>query len=201
MDIMNGARERTLSFGFGMLLMGVTAVIVLATHQHAEAFQPLASRWQKTEIGYSVAELEAERYVVEGLRLWSEASAITVVAGDDIVVRVAPLVPPIHYEGQVAQANVSQDHGVIRGCEVRIDPSAFFALEIDARQAVMTHELGHCLGLDHSSQPSIMMNPYFYAFGDDDIAGITAIYGPRREQLRSAVALHRLLVPMLAVGR
>jgi hypothetical protein len=50
---------------------------------------------------------------------------------------------------------------------------------------VVLHEMGHSLGLDHSSDPSSVMALYsahgaLRTLTADDIAGIQAIYGPRQ---------------------
>jgi hypothetical protein len=114
----------------------------------------------------------------ESMRLWGRSSTLRLApGGDDITIVVAPLLPPVYYDGQPAQANVQQSGGVITACEVRIDPGHFFALTEAIRQSVLTHELGHCLGLDHSKSPSIMQSPYLYGFSDDDIAALQALYG------------------------
>ncbi|HWU83777.1 MAG TPA: matrixin family metalloprotease, partial [Rhodocyclaceae bacterium] len=51
---------------------------------------------------------------------------------------------------------------------------------IDITQ-VLAHELGHALGLDHSSTPNSLMNPFyseaFFGPQADDIAGIQYLYG------------------------
>jgi peptidoglycan hydrolase-like protein with peptidoglycan-binding domain len=66
-------------------------------------------------------------------------------------------------------------------------------------QSVATHEIGHALGLEHSTEPGAIMWPYF-AIGtpkrslhQDDIDGIREIYGrqtrvPHVQELRPAAA-------------
>jgi len=50
---------------------------------------------------------------------------------------------------------------------------------------VTTHELGHALGLGHSSDHNSVMNPFYngynaqFRLGTDDILGIRSLYGKR----------------------
>jgi hypothetical protein len=49
--------------------------------------------------------------------------------------------------------------------------------------SVVLHEAGHALGLGHSDSPGAVMYPYYRlstALGNDDIAGIRALYGERQ---------------------
>jgi len=70
---------------------------------------------------------------------------------------------------------------------------------------VLTHELGHALGLAHSSVPNSLMNPYyseaFMGPQADDIAGMQYIYGVAVVPEPSTWALFGLGIAALALGR
>lgn len=177
------------------------AGLVLATGPvpgRADAYTLHGFRWNRPVVGYSVGDARLQPYADNALRLWSEPSMLRAEpGGSDIRIVVGALRAPILYERQPAQANVQHAGGWITSCEVRIDPSSFFNLEEWARQAVLTHELGHCLGLDHSRVPSIMQSPYLYAFSADDAAAIRTLYGERQ----SLGLRFRFVVGELAASR
>lgn len=70
---------------------------------------------------------------------------------------------------------------------------------------VLTHELGHALGLNHSAVPNSLMNPYytetFQGPQADDIAGMQYIYGVAVVPEPSTWALFGLGIAALALSR
>ncbi|MGD9932862.1 MAG: matrixin family metalloprotease [Dehalococcoidia bacterium] len=164
-------------FIIGAVFMGAASFVTVATQ--GNAWRPLPAHWATTEVGY-LADPELAGYVSAGMAQWASASGLRPYAGGgDIQVTFAPLLPPIVHGHQSAQANVSFYGDSISYCEVRVDREKWLELNEFGRQNVLTHELGHCLGLDHSDSPGIMKNPTFYSFSGDDAAGIAALY-PRQ---------------------
>jgi hypothetical protein len=181
--------------GLALWCLVLFLVMVVPT----SASRPFPFRWGKTELAYST-DAAVAGYVANGVAAWTSSSGLTIApGGSDIVVVVAPLRPPIIHSHQAAQANVAFYGQHIASCEIRVDAHAFFALNDFGRQNVITHELGHCLGMDHSDQPSVMLDPLFYSFSRDDAAGIASVYPPRSSspqvQAPPAAALPEPAVP------
>lgn len=172
----HAARTAAYAFFFGLVFWA--ALLFAIAIGTTLAYRFIGGRWEKSTLGYT-ADPAVMGYTESGMNAWASVADIKPVkGGSDIEVVIAPLLAPIYYPGQPAQANVTQPNGRITHCEVRLDPTAFTALNEASRAATVVHELGHCLGLDHSDQVSIMMNPYFYEFGADDAAGAIALFGP-----------------------
>lgn len=171
------AGPRMLTFGF-LLGLAFWAIILFALFVGTTfSYEPHGFKWAALDPAYT-ADASVAGYTEEGMRQWSAVSGLSPrPGGSDIRVVVGTLLPPVTYFGQPAQANVKFSRGQINSCEVRLDPVHFFALPEQARQNTVTHEIGHCIGLNHSELPGLMKNPLFYDFSDDDAAGAVSLYG------------------------
>ncbi len=78
--------------------------------------------------------------------------------------------------------------GIVTACFITLGPG-YFEFDVEAREHVLTHEYGHCLGIHHSEEPSLMKNSLLFPFSADDAAAIAELYPYP----------HRLTIP--SVGR
>jgi hypothetical protein len=70
-------------------------------------------------------------------------------------------------------------HGVITGCKIKLDPH--LKSKASSFVAVLTHELGHCMGLDHTQDLTHSIMSYFaerdvIRLQVDDKMGLTYLY-------------------------
>jgi len=77
---------------------------------------------------------------------------------------------------------------------IRIDEDAYSS--VGKFLAVVTHEVGHAIGLGHSPSPSDLMHAYSdgqFTLSDDDIAGALSLYGQDLQFIMGTVASESLL--------
>ncbi|MBI5947028.1 MAG: matrixin family metalloprotease [Chloroflexi bacterium] len=167
---------RALLAGFALTVATALVVLFAALTIDARAYELHGFRWETAVVGYE-ADASLQPYADSAAGRWGAVSGLGFRAGPEIGVVFAPLLPPIDHPGQAAQANVVQSGGRLTSCEIRVDQSVFEQLSEAARETVVAHEFGHCIGVNHSTKPGIMKNPMLYAFSEDDAEAARAIYG------------------------
>ncbi len=79
--------------------------------------------------------------------------------------------------------SVGHNDGIMRETDILLNPN--FAWGDSLMGETLLHELGHSLGLGHSTDPSAIMFPFIGGtnqLGADDIAGIRFLYGEEQGQ-------------------
>jgi hypothetical protein len=164
----------SLYFVLGALFIAVLTFATMALP--GRAGKTIVAGWSTTQIGYT-AEPQLTSYVDSAMAQWSAPSGLRLFpGGSQIRIVFGELLPPVTHDYQAAQANISFYGNNISSCEVRVHATEFYKLNEFGRQNVITHEIGHCLGLDHSNVPGVMMNARFYSFSEDDAATIASLY-------------------------
>jgi hypothetical protein len=173
------------------------------THADNDA-APSAYRWNKTDLTYSIAncppslDCEAAREAVrQAARAWDDATALTLTEvpadGDIVVSWAASGYGNRHFfdgpGGKVAQTYYPYSGGAVwYDGDIILDesenwvtgtPTQGFPYQVHLPTTVM-HEMGHALGLPHSSvQTSVMWPVYTGVRGlaPSDVANAQALYG------------------------
>lgn len=185
-------------------------------HMHdPSAYVPSGSSWAYTELGYGFTTATSDigvdfqrQAVVAAMNTWSAVAPIAWAERPNPDVAVAFL-PNVHGDNKFGNAYA---HAFYPSCNIGNGPFNCTGTSGDVHfndqtytwgtgnggsvqdiQTVALHELGHSLGLDHSSDPSAVMYATA-AYGkvqrsltQDDISGIQSIY-PTYRDLRSFAA-------------
>ncbi len=162
------------------LAFAIALLIIIGLSKTAGAYVLEGPKWNHLSITHS-----DDSYLSQAINIWAKVSGITNGGfGTDITVSSSKL--PSNIGGY---ASWSSDGQFITHCDI-VTNSLY-----PPSMAVYIHEVGHCLGLGHSLDPTAIM---YYNGGNelsltaDDISGIQALYGPLKP------AVFKLSVPMLA---
>ncbi|CAD5122118.1 unnamed protein product [Dimorphilus gyrociliatus] len=162
----------------------------------------VASKWYKTHLTYYIKgstytydldNKKVEEAVAQAFKYWSDVSALTFERryssyNVDIIMYFAKKSHgdsnPFDGPGGVLAHAYFPTNG-----DVHFDDDEAYTLRSYAGTNLLqiaTHEIGHSLGLQHSSIKSAVMAPYYYGYSPnfalqpDDINGIRSLYGSNR---------------------
>lgn len=170
-----------------LLLVTVTCITLALLPMRSQAYVFLGTRYDHPCISYSDARLApavgnwVARTAIEDCGVEPPETA-------DILLLVED--PWTHGARNLAMAGTTRwdGEGITLQCTIWVP--WWFAEHI----TILTHEVGHCLGLDHSDVEGANMRPCgCNAISPDDRAAIVALYGPEPP-------VYSLVVPGLSVG-
>lgn len=168
----------------------IALVLILSGITLARAYVLTGVKQNHTAITH-----DANPQLARAIQLWAEVSAITdggVSTHPDIDSSITKL--PSNIGGYAYWNN---DNGFVTACSITV--SDLYPTDM----TVWVHEVGHCLGLDHSLDPHAIM---YYNGGDrigiqpDDVAAIRALYGAPAPVATPQRLAYRALLPMVAEG-
>ena len=167
------------------------------------SFVAQGNKWSHTTITYDVDQYTGDlsqakigTAVVTALTMWADASPLTFVeaANPDIHIRFAAGNHGDGFafdgpSGVLAHAFYPPPNGGDIAGDAHFDDAETWTMALPVPAGgidlvtVMAHEFGHSLGLDHSTDPSALMYPFYGGphrfLSADDTRGIQSIYGAR----------------------
>lgn len=169
--------------------------------KHPNKWQHLTLRYRFLELTNDISHDELKAAISEGFDIWSRVTPLNFAESDldpDIQIRFVqgehgdgtPMDGP---NGVLAHAFFPPPNGGSLAGDIHFDDAEVWSigLSADGRDllTVAIHEIGHSLGLEHSSVFESIMYAYYMgvrrALHTDDIAGIRSIYGCRMSDIKN----------------
>ncbi|MEO0375265.1 MAG: matrixin family metalloprotease [Cyanobacteria bacterium P01_A01_bin.17] len=182
----------------------------------SSSFVVHGNEWDVTELTYGFQELtndltpqQIRAAFEEAFGLWSQVTPLRfreVTANPDIVIRfvVGNYGNGFSFDGPggtLARAFFPPPNGGTLAGDMQFDDAETWSVALPPPSGtrdlvtVAAHEIGHALGLRHSSVPGALMNATYGGpqrfLSQDDIAGIQSIYGSREATLDTATSRRR----------
>lgn len=159
-----------------MKVLIVLAALLALSPVVAPAYVLKDYKWQALPATY-VTDPGMEEETAAAISRWSAVSGFRAVPGGEgsqIEVRLA--FPDDHEYGGVALIWAAD--GAFTHCRINVNPDRWAADYPGDRMTILTHEMGHCMGIGHSDVPgSIMSTANGSTLTADDVAAARALYG------------------------
>ena len=179
-----------------LTFVGLAMVAYMPSANPAKAYVREPWEWKKTSLGYSTPpslkvaaqEATAQWMAVSNLRFYEGGPDIEFLEAEPTPGALADAPPTLLCHTAACVAPYTIVH-----CKIRVG-ARFFAETPGQQEKLLEHELGHCLGLGHSDNASIMsvLPKGGLTWSDDDVSGIQSIYGaPNR------TGWYRVMLPVL----
>ena len=163
------------------LLVALAALIVGTAH----GYEVNPYRWRTMPVGYTAAPGLAP-YADTATAQWAAWGDVTFTVGNQVV---------LHFDDTLTVAGLAStafylSSGTLVHCDIAINSVQWPSWDEGRRQRVVTHEMGHCLGLAHSTVTSVMLYNASSPPTVDDMAGILTLY-PKAGRRLVAVGVGR----------
>jgi hypothetical protein len=187
----------------------VAAIATAILTADAAAYRPIGPRWDDRVVTYHLASPEHRWSLERAVQAWNASGArIKFAPAPPARARVRIVERPSDALGRAA---FSSARGRIRSAVVELSPG----LDRFVSALVLTHELGHALGLAHDDRGCATMNSFLRQTGlpakcfaevaagkwfcrllqPDDVRGVVAIYGGRPRLPRGTPTCFKWQVP------
>jgi len=168
-----------------MRTLACSALLLLVSQ--LPAYELVGAKFESTVVTWSLAKSapRVRKAVEHALRDWSEVSPLIFVevdSGADIRINFDPKGGPANEFLATTLIHLNEEKIVSADIIINARDYRWFGRKGHDLRSVISHEIGHALGLEHSPDPRSLMHGTFVpgevrTFSEDDIVAIVSLYG------------------------